>query len=474
LTRRGRKAALAALLLLAPSAARADSQTSASAAVGGRWLNILNNPRSAGMGGAGTALARGAGSLGADPAGLADGQAGLETSYLGWDDDITLQRLAYAQPLGAQGLALGLDLDYVDMGSVESFSVVNGSPVQQPDLHPHAGALGAALALPLGGGLEGGAEAKALFQDLGQGDSYAGAADLGLRWYQGPTGAALGAALLNAGSSLEGANLPLQASVGGAWTQPLRPGSLLRAALDLRFTPQTDETAALTVGGEYVVNDVAQFRAGYLVAAEGSPSGPSAGLSVSLGPWLSADYAYSSLGGEPANQLGLRANWGGAPAPAMARVPMPTAVAPAPAAPVAPSPTAQAAEASPQAQVAVTIDKLITAVENRDAAASQALTQDMLTQGPELRARMAQAVQADGVAPSVFNGEFQRAEAYLRAMTRLQRDNAYAWMALGTVLWFQDRVPESLECYQKSYLLDPTQAFVAARIKQLGGALPTP
>jgi predicted Zn-dependent protease len=98
----------------------------------------------------------------------------------------------------------------------------------------------------------------------------------------------------------------------------------------------------------------------------------------------------------------------------------------------------------------------------------------MLTQGPELRARMAQAVQADGVAPSVFNGEFQRAEAYLRAMTRLQRDNAYAWMALGTVLWFHDRVPESLECYQKSYLLDPTQAFVAARIKQLGGALPTP
>lgn len=469
-----KKTALIALaLLLAPAWSKADVETSGSSGVGGRWLNILNNPRTAGMGGAGAALARGAGSLGANPAGLADGQQDLETSHLAWDEDISLQRLAYSFPLGST--ALGLRVDYVNLGAVEAFQIVGGSPVVAEALHPHAGTFGAAVAVPLGLGVQAGLELKGLFQDLGEGNGFSAASDLGLRWSQGATGAAFGAALLNAGAELQGSRLPLKAVFGGAWTQALGPGADLRAAADLHFSPESDEAAALSVGGEYSVKGLAEFRAGYLLAPEGSPAGPSAGLSVSLGRWLNADYAFNSLGGQPSNQVGLRASWGGALAASEAAPPAATPVVPAPAL----TPEAAAQAASPTAadlstQVATTIDKLLNAVDAKDAAATQSLTESMVSLAPSLRAQMAETVKAQGVAPSVFDGEFQRAEAYLRTMTRLQRDNAYGWMALGTVLWFQGREAEALECYQKSYLLDPTQAFLAKRIQQLGGAVPQP
>lgn len=461
---RGARLRLAALCLVASGlASGAIADNSASAGVGARWLNLLDNPRSAGMGSAGVALARGAGSLGGNPAGLVTASASqqLETSYLAWDEDTRLQRLAYSDPLGQRG-ALGLSLDYVDFGTVETLNLVNGLPVPGAQLHPYAGDLGIAGAFKLVGGLDAGGEVRGLIEDLGSGGAYGSATDLGLRWAPAPTGLALGLAVRNLGSSPQGGRLPQAALLGAAWIQPLRPGSELRVAADLRYRPEADESAALNLGAEYAVASVAAFRAGYQLASSDSPAGPSAGLSIDLGSLFSVDYAFNDLGGQAAHQLGLRAQWGAAPEAMVPVVPVAAVVTPTP------------PETALTAQVTSTLNKLMNAVESKDTPTAQALTQDMAVQAPALRQRLAQAVRDEGVAPSVFSGDFQHAESYLRTMTRLQRDNAYAWMALGTVLWFRQRDAESLECYQKAYLLDPSMDFVKARIVQLGGTVPTP
>jgi hypothetical protein len=452
---------LGALLL----AGALSADNSSSAGVSARWLRIVDDPRGAGMGTAGLALARGAGSLGFNPAGLLQAQQSLQASYLAWDEDIRLQRLAYGLPLGANS-ALGLRLDYVDLGTVETLSVVNGMPQSGASLHPYGGSLGAAYAASLGSGFSAGAEARGLFEDLGNAPASSAAADLGLRWAPAGGRLALGLSVLNAGTGLRDARLPLQAGLGAAWSEPLRADAELRGALDLQLSPEADEAATVAVGLEYAVQGVGAFRAGYRQGGVNSPSGPSAGFSLSLG-LLDLDYAYSAWGGQPSNQLGLRLAWGGVQAPAAAPS---AALAPAP----TPAPVATPTPLPVAAQVATSVDRLLQAVDAQDGAASHAVVESMVQQAPELREHLANAVKDEGVKPSVFAGEFGRAETYLRTMTRLRHDDAYAWMALGTVLWYQDKDQEALDAYQRSYLLDPSRAFLRTRIEQLGGTVPAP
>lgn len=456
-----RSSAVIALALAGPL----HAVTSASAGVGARWSEIPHEPRAAGMGMAGLALERGASALGSNPAGLSLRGQELDASYLSWDEDIRLQRLAYGLSLGDLGTA-GLRADLVDFGTVETFGLSNGQPTPGADLHPYAGALGLAYNAALRGGLSAGLELRGLYEDLGGDTASSGAVDLGLRWAPAAQPWALGFALRNAGAPLHGARLPLEAGLGAAWAWAPRQGAALRAAGDLLLKPESDESATLAAGLEYALDGLGAFRAGYRQGPDQSPSGPSAGFSVDLG-FLSLDYAFSDWGGQGANQLGLRARWGGAATENAAAVPAASAV---PAATPAPTPAAQALAQ----QVAATVDQLLQAVDSQDKAASQAIVQSMAQQAPELRDKLASAVKEEAVAPSVFQGEFKRAESYLRTMTRLRHEDPYAWMALGTVLWFQGRDAECLDAYQRSYLLDPSQSFLRARIVQLGGTVPAP
>ena len=208
LLRHGAGLALVFLALLG-WAARLGADNSAAASVGARWLNLEGDPRVTALGGAYAGLADGLPALGLNPGGLARLQ-GIQAS-LGdqiWDEDVSVQRLAYGQRLD-QASALGLDLNYVNFGSIQTISIVGGYPVEGGTLNPYAGSLDLSYGRTLWGGLSAGVTAKLLTENLVGNSADALAADLGLLYAPVDRRWGLGASVLNLGGALDTAPLPL-------------------------------------------------------------------------------------------------------------------------------------------------------------------------------------------------------------------------------------------------------------------------
>jgi hypothetical protein len=285
------------------------ADNSASASIGARWLNLEGDPRVTALGGAYAGWAEGLPALGLNPGGLAQ-LRGIQASLgdQAWDQDVSVQRLAYGQALGGAS-ALGVDAGYVNFGSIQQVDIVGGYPVEGSSLSPYAGSLSLTYARVVLEGLSAGVSAKVLTEALGTSASDAFAADFGILFAPQGQRWRLGASLLNLGSDLDSAPLPLQGRLGGSYCFSFSGSRQLLFVGDLLMTAQSDEIATGMAGLEYQAGGGASFRAGYRLGSANTSSGPSAGLGLVLG-WLGLDYSYSLLSGLSSQELALTVRFG--------------------------------------------------------------------------------------------------------------------------------------------------------------------
>lgn len=274
------------------------------------WLQGSGDARSAALA-ANTAVPKGLGALGDNVAGLGGvqgWQVGLGHT-LGLEST-SLEHGALAWGNGKSGVGLGVD--YLSFGSVDSYTVVSNQLVPGSAISPYAATatLGGAHRF---GSVSIGAAAKWVSQSLdGSQSASTFAGDLGALW-SGKGGISLGLAAQNVGGQLDGANLPGQVKAGAGYQKTLGKNALLLAADYVQSLVATDGSAnQIDVGGEWLLRETLALRAGYSVAQRGSLSG-SAGLSAGLGVHVGAftlSYAYSGLGDLGANQhLSLEAGF---------------------------------------------------------------------------------------------------------------------------------------------------------------------
>jgi hypothetical protein len=348
---------------------------------------------------------------------------------------------------------------------VDSFAIgAGGTPVATGTLHPYAGILGLSWGQRLFSGLAWGATAKALVQDLGTGSaSNAAAADLGLQWKPAATALGLGISVLNLGTPLDGAALPLGIHTGADYT--LAEPHPLGLATEVDWVPG-DPQPTLSFGGEYWLAPLFAVRAGYQCATASKAGGPTAGFGLQYGN-LELDYAFDGRGGlASSQQLALNIALGKAPSGKAPANPVQTAAAPA-------SPTAMPVVNGPApSEVVENLHHLLEALDKGDTTTAQAQNEKLMTQILPVRQQAAAQIKDQAVQPALFAGEFEEAERSLQMMIKLDRSNPYNYQALGTVEWFLGRPDLAVENIKKAYLLDESREYLKTEIRAMGGDVP--
>jgi hypothetical protein len=445
-------ACLIACLLLPPclGADQVDTGAGQSAAA---WLAVQASPRPVAMAGAFTAVAADTDGLGVNPAGLSCLEfPQIDLAHNFWILDLAQDHIAYGQPILQHG-ALALSFDYFNLGSVESVSLSpGGSPVSQGYLHPYASDLSLGWGQQIMVGLSWGLDAKVLDENLGVGgDSQALAGDLGMQWRPQPRGLFLGLSLLNIGSQLQGASLPLGLHLGLGYDVS-RPGRRipLMLAADVSFNPGDSQSATGSVGEEYWVASLLALRAGYQFGSDEQPNGPTAGFGLRH-KGLELDYAFDGRGRlASSQQLALKYDFGQLSV----------------AEPVQPE------MEEDEAGMAQDLHRLLDALDQGDTLTAQAQNDKLMNQVLPVRKQASEAMKEQAVQPEVFRGEFEEAEKSLQMMVKLDRSNAYNYQALGMVEWYLGRRELAVENLKKAYLLDPSRGYLLNKIKALGGSLP--
>lgn len=175
--------------------------------------------RPVGMADAFTAVQGGISSLGHNAAGLSRlAKPDLLTTYNRGVADDSFAFIGYAHPISK--LVVFGGLVYYDAGTFD-VALSNGARERRKAQQDFVGQGG--VALPLGGGLSVGAQAKVMRLELaGEATAQGAAVDGGVHWRAPLKGLSLGASLLNAGPSVkyesEGDPLPLTARAGAAYS----------------------------------------------------------------------------------------------------------------------------------------------------------------------------------------------------------------------------------------------------------------
>jgi hypothetical protein len=287
---RMKSAILFVLLGLVPLAAHADESAS--------WLLIPTSTRQAALSGAIGAQVDDVDALGVNPAGLAE-LSGNQAQLLHniWVQSLNVEHLAYGHGFGNWGFALSGD--YFNFGQVNFYSLSSGTPVANGGFSPMGLDLYAGLGLSLASGFELGVDGKFLMENLESGPSSStGAADVGLKYKNYPTGLGASVALLNLGGTLEGSDLPLSVDLAAAFTRRLSPDHLIRLGADGNLALNNSIGSTESLGAEYWYQGTVALRAGYRLAGYGNLQGL-AGLSAGVGIKLDQaelNYALTTLG----------------------------------------------------------------------------------------------------------------------------------------------------------------------------------
>jgi hypothetical protein len=371
-------------------------------------------------------------------AGLKALQADLAHNF--WVLDLSEEHLAAGLPLGA-GLGGAISLDYLDLGSVDSYVLgANGSPVANGTLHPYAfdGSLG--LGKDLGQGLALGASLKLLGEHLDSSSALAGALDLGAQWRTPLQGLDIGLAFKNLGSELEGSPLPAQVDGGAAYSVPLsgRSASLL-LAVDLNSSLVNSQGPSLSLGEEFSPTRLLALRAGYQFGNTQIPSGFTLGLGLRQS-WFRIDYSYDARGNLGGAQLmALTFDWGPQPS-------------------TAPSPEPAALTVSVESEE--DYHGVVDAINAKDYAKAQALA-----------ARLSQAQQANlkrayeaYISPKVYIGDMQAAEQIAMILVQLEPGNADYQERLGIIEWHLGKHEEADVHLKRALVLDPSRTYLRENI----------
>lgn len=264
--------------------------------------------RAAALGWSVTSLDMGAAGMEFNPAGLAASRRSeLCFGHSRWVQDVPLDQVLYARPLGGAG-TLAFGLLYMDMGSVSQTledGSFTGESFAARDLQ-----FSVNFAMPVHRMLSVGVRGSFLYKNLADESAGTFTGSLGLLSRE-ISGIRLGAALLDVGPPLafagESLPSPWRARFGASHRLELAEGHRLLNALDL-VVPR-DNHPSVGVGSEWTWNDLVFLRLGYRRSVEddGTPEGDhfhyGGGLAVGQ---IRIDYAYGARADfQPVHRLAL-------------------------------------------------------------------------------------------------------------------------------------------------------------------------
>lgn len=299
--------ALAALWAAALAAAQSDTELGSQAAP---FLTWPADARTAAMGQAGVASANDVNADDLNPAGLAQvsgEQFSLNEALL--FQGTSLENVAAAVAV-FPGAALGLNATYLNTGTVDAstYNPNTGSIVSAGSFNPYYYSIGLTYAQYLFSGLNLGASAKAVGEDIDNSTASTAAFDLGAQYdlvaVTGLQGLSLGSSVQNLGPQLAGADLPTLWRTGLSYKFPffdLRNSLLLNGDFQVPVLAAWGQTT-FSVGAELHYGRFLSLRVGYQTGDYGGVTGLT-GITAGAGfgmNWWQVDYAWV-----PEGDLGL-------------------------------------------------------------------------------------------------------------------------------------------------------------------------
>ncbi|HSH00369.1 MAG TPA: PorV/PorQ family protein, partial [candidate division Zixibacteria bacterium] len=279
--------AILGLTVLAATPALAQSGGGTTAA---SFLRIGMGARSAGLGGAFTAIADDGSANYWNPAGLAGrDNSELMFSHFSWLQDVSVEYAAFAAPVGERG-GFGASFTYLSFGKIEGYQ----NDVQTADIQAYDYTGAVSLGLSLTDQLALGASVKMVGEKLGEVSATAVAFDAGALADLGRV--RLGAALVNVGQDLkfieQGEPLPTALRLGVAGF-PLVGSQLLSAAdVEIPF----DGEMVVRSGLEYSFGGAYFLRGGYSFFPDQDSRSAAGGVAFGAGMRFSGqelNYAFS-------------------------------------------------------------------------------------------------------------------------------------------------------------------------------------
>jgi hypothetical protein len=254
-----------------------------------RWVNIPTSPKAVALGGGFAAMGGDLDSLRSNAAGLGSlsgAQATFSHGILA--ESTSLEHVAAGMKVG-NDTGIALAYDYINMGSVDVFTLTGGVPVSAGTLTPYGSNISLGVGRSFGMGLSAGVTGKYLLQNLSGSSSSAISADFGAQWAS-EMGLSAGISINNlVGQQLESNPLPSDLNLGLGYKLADQPVLLgLDASID---RANGDSSRSRIHGGvEYSPIAALALRGGYAANGANQESGPTFGVGLKYG-WASFDYS---------------------------------------------------------------------------------------------------------------------------------------------------------------------------------------
>jgi hypothetical protein len=301
--------ALAAAGLLA-AALSADQSNTGLGSQSAPFLTWPADARTASMGQAGVASVADVNAADLNPAGLAGvkgEQFSLNQAFLFQGSD--LENAAAAMGVFQQA-AVGLNLTYLNVGTVDASTFSGGVITPAGSFNPYYYSVGLTYAQTLLPGLNLGANLKAVGENIDNAVAGTGALDLGGQYDFGQytdalQGLRLGSSVQNLGPQLAGADLPTTWRTGVSYQLPvldLRNSLLMNADAQVPVLATWGQTT-FSVGAELRYGRFLSLRAGYQYLPDYGGVTGLTGITAGAGfgmNWWQVDYAWV-----PEGDLGL-------------------------------------------------------------------------------------------------------------------------------------------------------------------------
>jgi hypothetical protein len=301
--------ALAAAGLLAGTLSADQSNTG----LGGQAAPFLNWPadaRTASMAQAGVASVSDVNAADLNPAGLAEvggEQFSLNQAFLFQGSD--LENAAAAMGV-LQQAAVGLNVTYLNVGSVDASTYSGGVVTAAGSFNPYYYSVGLTYAQDVFYGLDLGANLKLVGQNIDNAAASTGALDLGAqydfgRYLDALQGFRVGTSVQDLGPQLAGADLPTTWRIGASYKLPvmdLRNSLLVNADAQVPVLANWGQTS-FSVGAELRYGRFLSLRAGYQYLPDYGGVTGLTGITAGAGfgmNWWQVDYAWV-----PEGDLGL-------------------------------------------------------------------------------------------------------------------------------------------------------------------------
>lgn len=248
------------------------------------FLQIGQGARAAAMGGAYTAVSEGSIASYWNPAGLANlEKAEIALGHFEWYQDISVEQLNFALPIGKNGLVTAASITYVNYGTVQGYDQT-GTYTEDLTVYDWSGGL--SVGYPITDALSAGITGKFVNQKLDQYSASTFAADLGLKYsFQNFW---VAAAVTNIGGKMafdqESESLPAAAKLGLA-ARPFGPTLVASLEFEQRF----EGDMIVRQGFEFGYQSRYYLRTGYDYVP--SQDGSSLATALSFGAGLRLDIA---------------------------------------------------------------------------------------------------------------------------------------------------------------------------------------